>query len=313
MSELPDLRVEEWQSTKETLHLWLQIVGKVRLAATAPQNHWWNVPLYVDARGLTTRLLRAGEVEFDASFDFVDHELVVHTSRGDVESFPLVDGLSVAAFYGRLFALLAGLGIEVEIRAEPYRMPSTTPFAKDTEHASYDREAVERYWRTLRWIDSTLQEFAGWFCGKSSPVHVFWHGLDIAVTRFSGRRAPESPNADRVSREAYSHEVISFGFWLGDEHVRLPAFYSYTAPEPAGLAEQPLRPDEASWHPTSTGSSHLALLPYDVVRASEDPRATLLDFLESAYRAGAATAGWDAEGLRSSWCPPGLFGAQSEG
>ena len=284
--------------------MWLQIVGKVRLAATAPQNHWWNVPLYVDARGLTTRLLRSGDLDFDVSFDFVDHELVVHGSRGEVDSFPLVDGLSVAAFYERLFAVLAGLGIDVEIRDEPYRVPSTTPFAEDTEHASYDREAVEGYWRALRWIDSTMQEFAGWFCGKTSPVHLFWHGMDIAVTRFSGRRAPENPNADRVSREAYSHEVISFGFWLGDENVTMPAFYSYTAPEPAGLAEQPLRPDAAFWRPTTGGSSHLALLGYDAVRTAEDPRGTLLAFLESAYDAGTATAGWDADGLRSSWCPP---------
>jgi hypothetical protein len=306
VSELPELRPERWQPTKETLHLWLQIVGKVRLAATAPQNHWWNVPLYVDARGLTTRVLRSGDLDFDVSFDFVDHELVVHTSRGEVHSFPLVDGLSVAAFYERLFALLAGLGIEVEIGAEPYRVSSTTPFAEDIEHASYDREAVERYWRALRWIDSTLQEFAGWFCGKTSPVHLFWHGMDIAVTRFSGRPAPDNPNADPVSREAYSHEVISFGFWLGDENVTVPSFYSYTAPEPAGLADQPLRPEAASWRPTTAGSSHLALLPYDAVRTSADPRGTLLAFLQSAYDAGTATAGWDADGLRSSWCPPDL-------
>jgi Family of unknown function (DUF5996) len=146
-----------------------------------------------------------------------------------------------------------------------------------------------------------LQEFAGWFCGKTSPVHVFWHGMDIAVTRFSGKRAPDLPNADRVTREAYSHEVISFGFWPGDQKVRMPAFYSYTAPEPAALAEQPLRPETASWQ--STGSSHLAILPYDDVRNASDPHRTLLDFLQSAYAAGATTAGWDEESLRSSWCP----------
>jgi Family of unknown function (DUF5996) len=162
---------------------------------------------------------------------------------------------------------------------------------------------VVRFWRALRWIDWTLQEFAGWFCGKTSPVHLFWHGLDLAVTRFSGRRAPENPNADRVTREAYSHEVISFGFWPGDQKVRMPAFYSYTAPEPAGLAEEPLRPEAASWQQLF-GSSHLALLPYDEVRNAPDPRRTLLEFLQSAYDAGAATAGWDADALRSSWCPP---------
>ena len=302
MSALPALPFEQWEPTKETLHLWAQIVGKVRLAATLPQNHWWNAPLYVDTRGLTTRRLRSERGDFDVSFDFVAHELVVRTSGGGTNSFLLADGLSVAAFYERFLALLTGLGIEVEIKPEPFGLPVTTPFAKDTEHASYDREAVERFWEALRWMDWTLQEFAGWFCGKTSPVHLFWHGFDLAVTRFSGERAPENPNADRVSREAYSHEVISFGFWPGDRKVRMPAFYSYTAPEPAGLAERPLRPQTASWQ-QPFGSSHLALLPYDDVRTSSDPRETLLDFLESAYDAGATLAGWDRDGLRSSWCP----------
>ncbi len=302
MSELPELALEPWEPTKETLHLWLQIVGKVRLAAAPPQNHWWNAPLYVDTRGLTTRRLRSDGCDFDVSFDLLAHELVVRTSRGEVKSLPLEDGLSVAAFYERFFALLAELRIQVEIKAEPYGMSVTTPFAEDTEHASYDREAVERVWQALRFTDWTLQEFAGWFGGKTSPVHLFWHGFDLAVTRFSGRPAPENPSADPVSREAYTHEVISFGFWFGDQKVRMAAFYSYTTPEPADLAEQPLRPEAATWQPT--GSSHLALLPYEEVRGSPDSRGTLLDFLQSAYDAGAATAGLDADGLRSSWCPP---------
>jgi hypothetical protein len=301
---LPELPLKEWEATKTTLHLWVQIVGKVRLAATPPQNHWWNAPLYVDTRGLTTRRLRSGDLDFDISFDFVAHELVVRTSRGEVDAFAVGEGLSVAGFYERLFTLLRGRGIEVRINAEPFGVPVTTPFAEDTEHDSYDREAVERYWAALRWIDWTLEEFAGWFCGKTSPVHLFWHGLDLAVTRFSGRWAPELPNADPVSREAYSHEVISFGFWLGDEKVRMPAFYSYTAPEPGDLAEQPLRPDSASWQ-QPYGSSHMALLPYDDVQAASDPRATLLEFFESAYNAGATTAGWDVDSLRAS-CAPAL-------
>ena len=302
-STLPALPYAEWVSTKETLHLWSQIVGKVRLAAAPPQNHWWHAPLYVDARGLTTRRLRSGNQDFDVSFDFVAHELVVRTSRGEVESFPLGDGLSVAAFYERFLAVLAGLGIGVEIKAEPFGISTKTPFAEDKEHASYDREAVERFWHALRWIDWTMEEFAGWFCGKTSPVHLFWHSLDLAVTRFSGKRAPELPDADSVTREAYSHEVISFGFWAGDEKIRTPAFYSYTAPEPDGLVERPLRPGAASWE-QPFGASHLALLRYDDVRNAAEPRETLLDFLESAYGAGAATAGWDAADLRSSWCPP---------
>ena len=164
--------------------------------------------------------------DFDVLFDFLGHKLVVHTSRGDIESFALEDGLSVAAFHDHLFASLRNLGIEVEIEAKPYGVPMTTPFAEDTEHASYDREAIERFWQALRWVDWTFQEFAGWFCGKTSPVHLFWHGFDLAVTRFSDVRAPENPNADAVTREAYSHELISFGFWPGDEKVREPTFDS---------------------------------------------------------------------------------------
>jgi hypothetical protein len=308
---LPELRLEGWEPTKETLHLWTQIVGKVRLATAQPQNHWWHVALYVDSRGLTTRRLRSNEQDFDISFDFVTHELVIRTSRGEARSFPLADGLSVAAFQERLFSLLTALDIEVETKPEPYGIPITTPFAQDSEHASYDREAVGRFFGALRWSDWTLQEFAGWFCGKTSPVHFFWHGFDLAVTRFSGRRAPELPTADPVSGEAYSHEVISFGFWAGDPAVRMPAFYSYTAPEPEGLADRSLRPEAASWQ-QPYGSSHLALLPYDEVRTSSDPRGTLLDFLESAYEAGADAAGWDIEGLRSRWCPPvGVHGPEA--
>jgi hypothetical protein len=304
VSELPALRLESWEATKETLHLWTQIVGKVRLAAAAAQNHWWNATLHLDTRGLTTRRLRSGSLDYEISLDFVSHELAVRTSGGATESFALVDGLSVAAFHERLFALLAGLGIDVEIKAEPYGVPMTTPFAEDTGHASYDREAVERFWQALRWTDWTLQEFAGWFCGKTSPVHFFWHSFDLAFARFSGARAPGSAPADPVAREAYSHEVVAFGFWPGDQKLREPAYYSYTAPEPAGLAEQPLRPETAVWQASESGQSHLALLSYDEVRASDDPRETLLAFLQSAYDAGAVLSGWDRDALRSSWCPP---------
>ena len=306
MSDLPELPFEPWEPTKRTLHLWTQIVGKVRLASTAPQNHWWNATLYVDTRGLTTRPLRSPAGDFDVLFDFLGHELVVRTSRGEIESFALEDGFSVAAFHDHLFGSLADLGIEVEIEAKPYGVPMTTPFAEDTEHASYDREAVGRFWLALSWSDRTLQEFAGRFSGKTSPVHFFWHGFDLALTRFSGKRVSGSPSADRVTREAYSHEVISFGFWPGDDKVRFPSFYSYTAPEPSGLAEKQLRPEGVRWQ--SVGSSHLALLPYDEVRNSADPRETLLDFLQSAYEAGAALAGWDIDDLRSSWSPLGDTG-----
>jgi Family of unknown function (DUF5996) len=300
--ELPELPLTGWEETRNTLHLWAQIVGKVRMASTAPRNHWWHVPLYVDVRGLTTRRMHArGGVVFEIDFDFVEHRLVVKTNRGEVEWFELVDGLSVAAFDAKLHATLAGLGIDVAIREQPYRVPTTTAFPEDREHASYDRDAVERFWHVLEWTDEVLEEFAGWYCGKTSPVHLFWHSFDLALTRFGGERAPALPDANPVDEETYSHEVVSFGFWAGDANVREPTYYSYTAPEPVGLRQQPLHPDEAAW--TEYGSGSLALLPYDAVRRASDPRAALLAFLESAYRAGAGLSGWDQAALDSSWCP----------
>ena len=300
--ELPELPLTRWEETKQTLHLWAQIVGKVRMSSTAPRNHWWHVPLYVDVRGLTTRRMHARSgVAFEIDFDFVDHRLVVATNRGEVESFALVDGLSVAEFDEKLHTTLAALGIDVEIREQPFGVPVTTPFPQDREHASYDRDAVERFWHILEWTDEVLEEFAGWYCGKTSPVHLFWHGFDLALTRFGGPRAPALPEADAVNQETYSHEVVSFGFWAGDANVREPSFYSYTAPEPADLRQQPLQPREARW--TEQGGGSLALLPYDAVRTASDPRAALLAFLESAYRAGAGLSGWDQAALVSSWCP----------
>ncbi len=194
--ELPELPLTAWEETKNTLHLWMQIVGKVRMASTSPRNHWWHVTLYVSARGLTTRRMHAkGGVAFEIDFDFIDHRLVVATNRGDVESFELVDGLSVAEFDEKLHATLATLGIDVAIREQPFRVPVTTPFAEDREHASYDRAAVERFWHILEWTDEVLEEFAGWYCGKTSPVHLFWHSFDLALTRFGGARAPTQPEA----------------------------------------------------------------------------------------------------------------------
>jgi hypothetical protein len=299
--ELPPLPLTEWEGTKVTLHLWAQIVGKIRLASTPPRNHWWNAPLYVDVRGLTTRRLHAAGMTFQIDFDFVDHRLVVRTSHGETDSFALVDGLSVGEFDRQLHAALTGLAVDVAIRESPFGVPTTTPFPDDREHASYDPDAVERFWRILDWSDEVFEEFTGWYCGKSSPVHLFWHGLDLAVTRFSGRTAPPIPDADPVTREAYSHEVVSFGFWPGDDNVREPTYYSYAAPEPAGLRERPLRPAEAFWADQPPGS--LARLPYEVVRTAADPRAMLLAFLESAYEAGADASGWNRDDLASSWCP----------
>src|SRR5918995_2557915 len=292
---LPELPLEEWKDTKDTLQLYVQMVGKIRLASTAPKNHWWHCPLYVSARGLTTRRMRFGERSLQIDFDFIDHELVIRADRGDREALPLHDGLSVADFCGQLFGLLAKVGIEPAVRLEPYGIATTTPFPDDNDHASYDRDYVDRFWRILLEVDSILDEFAGWFSGKSSPVHLFWHGFDLAVTRFSGRRASGPSSGDPVSREAYTHEVISFGFWPGDGNTPAPAFYSYTAPEPEELTGQPLCPKEALWTP----EGGMALLMYDDVRKAGSPRTTLLEFMESAYEAGARTAGWDMEDLRA--------------
>ena len=298
---LLELPYSAWEPTRQTLHLYAQIVGKVKLATTQPRNHWWNVALYVDVRGLTTRRLSSGGTGFDLTFDFLDHRLVLRTDRGATSGFALEEGLTVAAFDDELHRLLRDHGVDVEIREHPFGIPVTTPFAQDDEHASYDREYVERFWRALGWTDSVLDEFSGWFCGKQSPIHLFWHGLDLAYTRFSGRRAPELVDADPVTREAYSHEVISFGFWAGDDTTPEPSFYSYTAPEPAGLRDRELYPATARWQERPTGS--LALLSYEEIRTAAEPRRRLLGFLQSAYEAGVDAAGWPADELVSSACP----------
>jgi hypothetical protein len=292
----PPLPLAEWKESKNTLHLYLQIVGKIRLTVFPRLNHWWHVPLYVSARGLTTRAIPYGLGSFEIEFDFIEHALVIKTSAGARKSFPLRDGLSVAEFYKNVFTNLNALGIDVKIRAVPYEAPSTEPFETDTGHSSYDKEYVARFWHILVGVDAIFEEFRGRFTGKSTPVHLFWHSFDLALTRFSGKRAPEREGAGLVEREAYSHEVISFGFWAGDENVTAPAFYSYTFPEPVGLTEEPLRPASAFWGSQRGGA--IALLMYDEVRGAGSPKEVVLDFLESAYEAGAKRAGWDAESFK---------------
>jgi hypothetical protein len=295
---LPELHLDDWRPTKDTLHLYCQIIGKMRLATTAPRNHWWNVPLYVDVRGLTTRRMHHHGTTFDITIDFVDHAIVVRTGDGRIEQFPIGSGMAVADFDARLHATLAYLGIDVQIKEEPFGVPMTTPFPEDREHASWDRDAIARFGRVLDWSDAVLQEFSGWFNGKTSPVHVFWHSFDLAVTRFSGRPGVLL-DGDPVAREAYSHEVISFGFWAGDDNIGDAAYYSYTSPEPDGLRNEPLPAGE--WIEWGAGS--LAVLRYDELRQARDPRAMLLAFCESAYTAGARLAGWDIDGFTSTRCP----------
>jgi hypothetical protein len=293
----PAIPLESWADSKETLHRFAQIAGKIRLAASPRRNHWWNVPLYLTGRGLTTRPMggTGGIPIFAIDFDLVDHRLIVTSESGRTVSFSLV-GQSVASFHRQVFEALRILGVEVTIRGVPYDLPGP-PFAEDTGHASYDPAAVNRYWRVLGRVNLLLEEFAGGFAGKTSPVHHFWHTLDLAVTRFSDRVVEQPPSADPVTREAYSREVVSSGFWFGDPSFPEPAFYAYTAPEPAGLADEPLRPAAAAWVPMA--GTHLAVLRYEDARATGDLRAAALDFWQSAYEAGAGLAGWDTAALAS--------------
>jgi hypothetical protein len=294
-STLPPLPLEEWEDTKETLHRYCQIVGKVRMEYSPYRNHWWHVTLYVTTRGLTTGPIPYGPATFDISFDLLENRLLVTTSEGDAFSFAL-DDLPVAEFYRRLFEGLGTLGIDASINTRPFELGDEHTLDINTYHCTCDREAVRRYHRALTQADQIFKEFAGRFNGKTSPVQLFWHSFDLAVTRFSGKRVSLPEDTDPVTREAYSHEVISFGLWPGDRNVREPAFYSYTAPEPEGLTEQPLSPSAASWAP----EGGMALLTYEEVRKSDSPKKTLLEFLQSAYEAGAKTAGWDMEAFRAS-------------
>ncbi|MGV9253085.1 DUF5996 family protein [Streptomyces sp. NPDC003697] len=300
MELFPPVPLAEWRDTKETVHRFAQVVGKVRLAASARRNHWWNVPFHLTGRGITTRPtgLADGHPIFTIDFDFVAHQLLVSSLDGRQMSLPLT-GQSVASFHDAVMRALAALGVRAHIDLDrPFDLPdSGRPFAEDTEHATYDPAQAGRYWRVLSQVASVLEEFAAGYAGKVSPVHHFWHTFDIAHSRFSGRRVEQPEEIDPVTREAYSWEVISSGFWFGDDTFPEPAFYSYTAPEPAGLAEEPLRPAAAHW--AARRGSHLAVLPYEEARAETDPRAAVLAFYDSAYRAGAGRAGWDIESLAS--------------
>lgn len=289
-TELPPLPLEEWRPTKETLHRYAQIVGKVRLEHSPYANHWWHVPLHVSPRGLVARHMFSGDLPFEVGFDLISHELEVTTGAGGRASFTLYDGLSVASFYANLLSAFEFLGVDVSLdNPSPFDLGDDGRFEEDDAHASYDREYVGRYRSILGWVDPVFREFSGRFYGKTSPVHLFWHSFDLAVTRFSGRRAPMPADAGLLTREGYSHEVISFGFWPGNANAPEPSFYSYTAPAPEGLMEQPLSPASASWQGGSAG------LTYEEVRKSGSPKDTLLEFLESAYRAGAKAANWDVE------------------
>jgi len=288
----PSLPLEEWKDTCATLHMWTQIVGKVRLEQTPLVNHWWNVPLYVSARGLTTTAMPYGDRFFEMEFDFIDHQLVTKCSDAATASIALKPK-SVAKFYAETMEMLRQLGLEVNIWKMPVEIPDPIPFDQDEQHASYDPEYARRCWEVLRASEKVMQEFRSRFIGKCSPVHFFWGSFDLASTRFSGRRAPERPGADPITVESYSHEVISQGFWPGSGLVQEPAFYAYAAPEPAGFKEALVKPAAAFYNKDMSEF----ILPYEAVRTSKSPEADLTAFLTTTYDAGANLAKWDRANL----------------
>jgi hypothetical protein len=302
----PELPTAAWRETYETLHLWTQIVGKIRLARTPWLNHSWHVTLYVTARGLTTSAIPDGARSFQIDFDFIDHALRISTSDGTARQFALA-GKSVAGFYTAIMADLAELGIDIAINETPNELPDPIPFSQDSRHTSYDPDAVRRFFQILRNAERVFEQFRTGFLGKASPVHFFWGSFDLAVTRFSGRRAPRHPGGvphlpDEVAWEAYSHEVSSAGFWPGGGAIDYPAFYCYAYPEPAGFRTAPVRPD-AAFFSEALGEF---ILPYDAVRTAAQPDQALLDFLQSTYEAAANSAKWDRNALECALGQPGV-------
>ncbi len=289
---LPALPFDAWKDTLATLHMWAQIVGKVRLKLCPLVNHWWNVPFYVTARGMTTSAMPYERRAIEVQFDFVDHNILIETSEGRAVALAM-EPQSVADFYKKFMAALGELGVSVRIWTTPCEIPNPTPFEKDYVHSAYDPEAAHKFWRILVWVDQIFKEFRAGFQGKASPVHFFWGSFDLAVTRFSGRPAPERPGADSITREAYSHEVSSAGFWPGGGDIKGPAFYSYAAPEPPGFREQRVRPQAAFYHPQLKEF----LLMYDDVRTAPSPKDALMDFLQSTYNAAADLGKWDRKSL----------------
>lgn len=288
----PPLPLKDWEPTRATLHMWTQMAGKVKLALCPRLNHWWGITLHVNSRGLTTQPIPYGNGVFEIQFDFLKHTLEIELSGGQRCDVKL-EARSVADFYREFMAALASVGIRVNIWPMPVEVSNPIRFDQDRVHASYDPQYAHRFWSVLLSSASVLEEFRGRFLGKASPVHFFWGSFDLAATRFSGRRAPERPGADKVTREAYSHEVISAGFWPGSEGVSDAAFYAYAAPEPKGFAAASVRPSAASYR-KAQGEF---LLPYEEVRRSDSPARALLDFAQSTYEAAAALGNWDRAAL----------------
>lgn len=294
----PALPFPEWKETCTTLHMWTQIVGKIRLALTPWTNHSWHVTLYLTARGLTTSPIPHGARTFEIEFDFIDHKLSILTADGARREIQLMPR-SVAEFYHELMSILRELDLPVAINTTPNELPDPIPFERDEMHHAYDRDYANRFWRVLLQADRVFKEFRSRFCGKCSPVHFFWGSFDLAVTRFSGRAAPPHPGGiphlpDSITREAYSQEVSSLGFWPGNAAAPTPLFYSYAYPEPSGFAKAKVQPESASYNATM----HEFILPYDAVRTADSPDAVLLDFAQSTYDAASILAKWQRDALK---------------
>jgi len=289
----PALPLAEWKDTYATVHMWTQVVGKIRLALSPPINHFWGTTFYVTARGLTTSPMPYAKGTVEINFDFIAHTLEILTSLGETRSFRLVPR-TVAEFYFELMSALHSLGIDAKVWTMPVEVPRPVRFNLDETHSSYDSEYAHRFWQILVSVDTVLRQFRSRFIGKASPVHFFWGSFDLAATRFSGRPAPQRPDADFITKEAYSHEVISHGFWPGDgEVVKDAAFYAYAAPEPAGFRDQRVMPSKAFY----SGEKNEFFLMYDDVRRSHSPGKALLEFCQSTYEAGANLAKWDRANL----------------
>lgn len=295
-SQLKPLTFIGNEDKKLMLHLLLQIIGKIRMANMPRKNHWWYITEYIDAKGFTT-----GSIPYNNGFDVfkmtlnvVNHQMEIETSNGNFVTFPLNDALSVSKFYSQLTSILDDLSIPREILAKPFELNINREFGKINDLKSYDKDYVTALWKTFIWVDSVFKEFSGRSYSKTCPVHLYWHSMDLTVTRFSGKKAPPMPAEARLSdKDAYSHEVISFGFWPGDENTPKPAFYSYTFPSPKDLEKESIMPKSAEW--TMANGSPMAILKYSDLINEENPREALLDFMETTYQAGSRLANWDVE------------------
>ena len=295
LSKLPYVGNEK---SKVTLHLFLQIIGKIRLELTPRKNHWWYITEYVDTNGFTTGPIfyNSGNDTFTISINVVAHQVEVSTSKGELANFKLHEGLTVAEFYNKLITILTDFNISVSILDKPFDLDIDKHFSEITEYHHYNKYYTRNLWKTFQWTDGVFKEFSGRFYGKTCPVHVYWHSMDLTVTRFSGKKAPPMSKEARISdKDAYTHECISFGFWAGDDNMKEPAFYSYTYPAPEGIDEKPLQPNSAFW--MDANGSPMAILKYNDLLKKDNPREALLAFMESGYRAGASLANWDIEEL----------------